>query len=276
MAETANFHVVPATATATPRDATASQDRALAFRNMLDGSAGVVVCDGVGSFAGSGATAESAASAVRRFMNDQNDMVQAVGGCCEAAAHAVRGDCEGATTLLVAAADRTGRVGYGIVGNGAVVEVLANEPVPGRWRLHYAELTFPHVGYDRGRPALESFLPATDPTACAELGELRLRPDRHRLFLLCSDGLVTEDAPLVLRDERHGGLWRQVPTRLASLLSAIEESWPTLVASATPEHDLPLVLQDALSALADAGELDDDATVAGLLLLAHRSTNAAS
>lgn len=268
MSETATFHVVAATASATSRDADANQDRALAFHIPTGAGAGVVVCDGVGSLPGSAATAETAASAIRRFMQTHEGVVEAMGGCFAAAAHAVADDNDGATTALVVAAEPTGLVGYGIVGNGALVEVLAVEPVPGSWRLHHTELSFPHVGYERGRPALESFLPTAD-VRVAELGVRRLLPGRHRLFLACTDGLTTEDAPLVLRDERHGGLWRQVPVRLAAVLDAVEKAWPELVAGPAPEHDLPVVLQEAVDALAVAGLLEDDATVGALLLLAE-------
>lgn len=263
------FRVVPATATVTPRQDLESQDRALAFGAGSFGGAGVVVCDGVGSLAGSGATAESAAAAVRAFMAARNDLVGAIDDSIAAAAEAVRDDESGATTMLVLAADAAGSVGYGMVGNGAIIEVLAVEPVPGHWRLHHTDLAFPHIGYERGRPALQSFLPTRDPGGGAESGARRLRPDRHRLFLACTDGLVTEDAPLVLRDERHGGLWRQVPTGLASILADVSDGWAELIAGPSPELDLPAMLQSSLTTLADAGELDDDATLACLLLLAE-------
>jgi hypothetical protein len=263
------FRVVPATATMTPRQDLESQDRALAFGSGSLGSAGVVVCDGVGALAGSGSTAELAAGAVRSFMATQEDLVGAVDSSIAAAAEAVRDDEDGATTMLVLAADAVGNVSYGMVGNGAIVEILPVEPVAGSWRLHHTDLGFPHIGYELGRPALQSFLPTGDPGGSAESGARRLRPDRHRLFLACSDGLVTEDAPLVLRDDRHGGLWRQVPKRLAAVLGDLADDWAELIAAPSPELELPLLLQSSLTALADRGELDDDATLACLLLLAE-------
>jgi hypothetical protein len=264
------FRVVPATATATPREDLRSQDRALVFGGGRSGS-GVVVCDGVGAFAGSGATAEVAAAAVSAFMESRTDLVGAVDESFAVAAGAVSDDEEGATTLLVLAADEVGTVGYGMVGNGAIVEVLAVEPVPGHWRLHHTELGFPHIGYERGRPTLQSFLPSGDPPGGAELGARKLRCDRHRLLLACTDGLVAEDAPVVVRDEQGGGLWRQVPPLLAAVLGDLGDGWAALVSDPTPELDLPLLLQRSLTALADAGELDDDATVAALLLLPNEA-----
>ncbi len=261
------FRVVPATATATPRDDLRTEDRALAFGAGSSGGTGVVVCDGVGSRSGSAATAEAATGAVRAFMTDRRDAVAAVAGSFAAGAAAVRDDEDGATTMLVLAADHAGNVAYGIVGNGAIVEVLPVEVVPGRWRLHHTDLSFPQVSYERGRPTLESYLPSADPTGGAELGARRLLPGRHRLFLACTDGLVHEDAPLVVRDERDGGLWRQVPASLAAVLADLTAGWPALLAGAAPERDLPLLLQTSLARLADADELDDDATLACLLLL---------
>jgi hypothetical protein len=263
------FRVVPATATVTPRQDLASQDRALAFGSGSLKGAGVVVCDGVGALPGSGSTAELAAGAVRAFMATQDDLVASVDDSIAAAAEAVRGDEDGATTMLVLAADAVGSVGYGMVGNGAIVEVMAVEPVAGTWRLHHTDIGFPHIGYELGRPSLQSFLPAGDPGGGTESGARRLRTDRHRLFLACSDGLVTEDAPLVLRDDRHGGLWRQVPTRLATILADLADDWAELISSPSPELDLPLLLQSSLTSLADKGELEDDATLACLLLLAE-------
>jgi hypothetical protein len=266
------FRVVPATAAATSREDLASQDRALAFGTEEGPAAGVVVCDGVGSLPGSGLTAEAATAAVRAFMADQADPVAAVAGSVAAAAAAVREDEAGATTMLVVVADPEGTVAYGMVGNGAIVEVLAVEPTPGHWRFHHTELAFPDIDYERGRPTLRSFLPSADPDRAVELGARRLRRDRHRLILACTDGLVTEDAPLVLRDERGGGLWRQVPSPLASVLDDIAAGWETLISDPTPELGLPLILQNSLTALAEAGRLDDDATLACLLLLAGEGT----
>lgn len=211
------FRIVPATATVTPRQDLESQDRALAFGSESLGGAGVVVCDGVGSLPGSGSTAELAAGAVRSFMATQDNLVQAVDGSIAAAAEAVRDDEEGATTMLVLAADTVGSVAYGMVGNGAIIEVLAVEPVDGAWRLHHTDLGFPHIGYELGRPALQSFLPTSDPGASTESGARRLRPDRHRLFLACSDGLVTEDAPLSCGTTATAGCGDR--SRRASLLS---------------------------------------------------------
>ena len=268
MAEKDYFEIVPATASATSKDEAANQDRAWVFYpTVANGAAGVVVCDGVGSYTKSGETAERAVSAVRDHMTNSEEVTGDLGGCIHAAAEALNGDPEGAATPLVVTANPTGAVSYALVGNGAVLEVRALETVPGQFAINYNELTFAHMSYEQGRPALQSFLPGAGSTP--ERGTRQLARGSARLFLSCTDGLVTEDAPRVMPDSL-GNLWKEIHKPLASLLGPIGQSWAALLEVAQPERMLSTLLQETLVRMAQEGELDDDATVGALLM---RPTN---
>jgi hypothetical protein len=217
------------------------------------------------AYAGSGEVAELVASAVRNHMRRQTNVDEGVGSCGDAAADLLTGCADGASTLIVVAADPSGFISFGIAGNGALSEVELVEPIPGRHELRVNELTFSQMSYERGRPALRSFLPSPPNGLEFERGTRRLASAQARLFIACTDGLVTEDSPRVLPDAT-GGLWREVAQPFAALLEPLRERWSDILETSTPERDLATLLQTALETLARDSKLDDDATVGAVLV----------
>lgn len=255
---------MPAVATASPKGAEGNQDRALTVM-VGAGGAGVVVCDGVGSYADSGAVAEVAAGEAGRHL-------QAMGidfgtrGCAGRVSTALGERFDGATTLIVVAADESGDVAFCFVGNGSLLEVQMLDGDAGPDALRFIDLVLPHVSCAGGRPALRSFLPAADGAAVeTSLGSYRVGPGTARLYLACSDGIASDEERAVGRAP-SGSVWKEIPRPLSALLEDLGPRWADLLVSATAEEDLGGVLQATLLRLLAAGELDDDATVGALFL----------
>lgn len=120
---TAQFEGSVAVVGASPRG-DESQDRGSAF-----GAAGygaVVVCDGVGSYDRSGDVAEVAC----RLAEGHVRKADGVGGIADLPGFLETTFSDvgiGATTLLALAADRSGEVGYCMIGNGLAIEAHAIE-----------------------------------------------------------------------------------------------------------------------------------------------------
>jgi len=113
------FELGVAVATASPRFHD-SQDRSAPLAG--DGAAQVVVCDGVGSYDGSGDVAGRACLLAAAHLGGRG--AAAIAGLPDAVA--ARCQTTGSVRRLVAlAADRAWELGYCLVGNGMVVEAHA-------------------------------------------------------------------------------------------------------------------------------------------------------
>jgi hypothetical protein len=261
---TRTLEIVAAVATASPKGVDGNQDRALAVRVGASGG-GVVICDGVGSYAGSGAVAEAAAGVAGRHLQDMG-IHFGTRGCAARVSEVLRERADGATTLIVVAADEHGDVAFCFVGNGSLLEVQMLDGLSGPDALRCIDLVLPHVSCTGGKPALRSFFPARYGAAVeTSVGSYRVHTDTPRLYLACSDGIATEEERAVGRAP-SGSVWKEIPGPLSALLDDLAPCWPDLLLSATAEKDLQAVLQSSLLGLLAAGELDDDATVGALLL----------
>lgn len=251
-----------------------NQDRAAAI-GFAD-AVGVVVCDGVGEFAGSGEVAQLACDAAVLHIARHGARAAILGAddpegdlvphCAQHVADTIGPVHDGATTLLAVAADARGRVAFTYVGNGMLVDV---EPVPrgaGQIRVSAAQLVTPHISWADGRPALRSVVPprvAGAPVIAAR-GLLYPQPDRARIMLALTDGIASDEERV--EGTAEGARWLQVPGPLAAIFAAIEHAWPELSAAPDPGAALGHALQDALDGL-PPGTLLDDATIGALLLL---------
>ena len=234
--------------------------------------AGAVVCDGVGSEPGSDATAERVAELAvsliyggdvgTSFLEFDRELERRLGV-----------DGEGATTLALVRADRDGLVGHFLVGNGAVIEVVPMETGPDQVRLLWSSITLPRMATRDGRPALASFLPQPGRMLESEKGIRKVPADASRLYLVCSDGLLSEE------DRLEGAapdatVWRQVPDLMADLMGLLTDAWTEILAAET-ERSAALLqgcLQEAVDPRGRTLTLDDDTTVAAVLLRPVRPT----
>jgi Protein phosphatase 2C len=261
-APTTGFALSVAVATVSPRGLD-SQDRNVAF--AAAGEAAVVVCDGVGSYPRSGEVAELVCRLAELHLRESGG----AGGVAQlpaAVAGSIVDEGIGATTLLALAADRDGELGYCMVGNGMVIEAYGLELDEQRTRMCFTELALPQAGIAGGRPTLASFLPWTEAGPLPScLGTRRLACDRARLFLVCSDGIGSEEERPLGRAP-DGTLWRAVDPPLAAVLDALADTWQTLCACDDPTPLLEQTLAAALERLLDEGALEDDATVGALLM----------
>jgi len=267
-----------AASTSTPRhDPVQSQDRVYAGPGLA------VVADGVGSLPDSGAAAQITVEMLAAVA-DLSEFpglggLPAVGGFAVdparvrealAAAHdRVRSEVgpTGASTALVLADDGRGGADVTWVGNGAVfVASLGHELHPGhgtRPLVHSTNLALPHVSYQHGLDVLDRIIGgATAPVP----DWVRLGPARDdRVLLAVSDGLYSLEQDPVGRAP-DGTRWRQVrPTQQAlnelaeNLLTWLE---PGDLTSAEVERGCDEMLEELL----DDGHLDDDASVAVMVL----------
>ncbi len=252
-------------ATSAGFDGGLGDDRVRAFGNRRH-QAGVVVADGVGSVPGSDATAEAAAELAVTLMFGR-DVGSAFLEFDRELERCFRPDRAGATTLVVVRADRDGLVGHFLLGNGAIIEVVPMHTGPGRVRLLWSSVALPQMGTRDGRPALASFLPLPDARVESEKGIRQVPAGVARLYLVCSDGLLSEE------DRLEGGapdgtVWQQVPTLASALLEKLTERWGEIVGSETERS--AEMLQRCLDEVIDpdrvAGTLDDDTTIGAVLL----------
>jgi hypothetical protein len=262
----ARVELAVAAATASPRGVD-SQDRVLAESART--SAAVVVCDGVGSHAGSGAVAELACRLAAGELRDRG--VTAVAGLPAVLTGAIADEGLGATTMLALAADDAGEVGFCLLGNGMIVEAAGLPIDETRVRVAWTELALPQVELRGGRPLLASFLPWPGPGAApAAVGTRRLAAGQTRLFLACSDGIGSEEERSVGIGP-DGRLWRPVDPAFAALLDLLGDAWPSLCNDTDVQSELEKILATALASLLAAGQLEDDATVAALLVRSQES-----
>jgi hypothetical protein len=240
-------------------------DRALLF-GYRGFEAGAVVCDGVGSEPGSDATAERVAELAVSLMYG-GDVGSSFWEFDRALERRLDVDGNGATTLALVRADRDGLVGHFLVGNGAVIEVVPMETGPGQVRLLWSSIVLPRMATRDGRPALASFLPQPDRKLESEKGIRKVPEDVARLYLVCSDGLLSEEDRLE-GNAPDGSAWRQVPSLMAGLMRRLNGAWTEILAA--DAEGAAELLQGCLEETVDpAGEtlvLDDDTSVAALLM----------
>lgn len=229
-------------------------------------AAGVVLCDGVGSYEKSGAVAEEVATFAAGQLT-----ANGVGGFWELERQLAElrpRESDGATTLIAVAAARTGLVGHVLVGNGTLLEIEAREPSSTQTALSWVELALPQISWELGRPALRSFLPAPSGELEVSIGLRTGASSRARMYLACSDGIASDEE----RAQAHAPddtFWKEVPIQLVRVLDAISEQWLALVdpqAQGT-ERLLASALEATLADLLDKGQLDDDASLAAVLML---------
>lgn len=259
------FEIVAVTAGASPKDPARNQDRALVFEVEPEPSgAGVVVCDGVGSLAGSGDVAERVAQLAAEHVLSFG-IASGVPACAQYAARALGPVEDGATTLIAVGADEFGFVAFTQVGNGSLFDITVDTDL-GTPRLHTAELTTPHVSFADGRPLLSSFLPARSPEHLAAVsGVLLPCPGRVRVLIACSDGVATgEERAIGIAPD--GSAWRSTPRPLATLLGDLASGWTDVIGCEDVTAALGALLQRSLDALTADDRLDDDATVGVVLV----------
>jgi hypothetical protein len=240
-------------------------DRALLFGHRgLEASA--VVCDGVGSEPGSDATAERVAELAVSLMYG-GDVSSSFWEFDRELERRLDVDGNGATTLAVVRADPDGLVGHFLVGNGAVIEVVPMETGPGQVRLLWTSIALPRMATRDGRPALASFLPQPDRKLESEKGIRKVPEGAPRLYLICSDGLLSEEDRLE-GNAPDGTAWRQVPILMAGLMRRLNGAWTEILAADT--EGAAGLLQGCLEETVDPpGQtlmLDDDTSVAAILL----------
>jgi Protein phosphatase 2C len=234
--------------------------------------AGAVVCDGVGSEPGSDATAERVAELAVSLMYG-GDLGSSFLQFDDELERHLGPDDHGATTLVLVRADRDGLVGHFLVGNGAVIEVVPMETGSDQIRLLWSSIALPRMATRDGRPALASFLPQPDRKLESEKGLRKVPADAPRLYLVCSDGLLSEEERLE-GDAPDATVWRQVPDLMADLMGLLTDAWTEIVAAETERS--AALLQGCLEETVDPQgrtlTLDDDTTVAAVLLRPARPT----
>ena len=231
-----------------------------------DGGAGVVVCDGVGSYRDSGIVAERVATVARNHLAGTG-LGSGMWELAEIANESLIDSVEGATTLIAVGADPGGSVYYAYVGNGAIVELQPRRVGPQLVQLRWVDVALPQISWEEGRPALRSFLPIEAGELDVSKGVRVATGGSPRLFLACSDGIATDEDRAQARS-KQGRFWKSVPIPLARLVDEIGRSWDELldVSQAEAGALLESVLGRTLAAMLEESELDDDASVGCVLL----------
>jgi hypothetical protein len=261
----ASFTVVTATASVSPRGLEHTQDCARELGVSVAAEAGVVVCDGVGAYAQSGAVAQRVAESVSRYVESVG-LAEGLVGCVEEAHPTLAGLEEGATTLIAVGADDDGQVSHCLVGNGSLIEVMGLDLGEDRVRLAWTDLVLPHVSFANGRPALSSFLaPGDELPRELSIGTRQTPRGSSRVYLACTDGIAT-DEERVFGSAPDGSTWKQVPAPLARLIAGLGARWAAMEASAEPRAILAEAIGQPLEQMLAAGLLDDDATVGAVLV----------
>jgi hypothetical protein len=261
-----SFEVVSAATTRSPEDG-AGEDRVGCFELGSDAEApgaGVVICDGVGALGGSASAAEWAArKAVAHVVaNGARSGVWSLAGLWDDEPPA---EVQGATTLILLAAEATGFAAHTLIGNGSIFEVAPTRLPDDGVRLLWTDVAIPQIDWSEGKPALDSALPSPAQTLAVSRGAQLV--DDVRLFVLCSDGISTlEERPDAVAPD--GSVWREVPAGLNLLLKTLTELWGDLVYLS---YDLARqVLQEAveevLAGLDNDPGLEDDASLGVVLV----------
>lgn len=284
--------LVAAVATASPRtDPALTQDRVGAGRwnARLTGrprartgareGVWAAVADGVGSLPESARAAQIAIDLMRRAAQPRAAQPRAAtaSGAFRCADEQIRRELDGngATTLLTVHAGPDGAT-VRWVGNGALLLVASSPhttstglPPPGVQVLH-TDLLLPHIIFRDGRDVLKHVLGGSGQVAVETvvLGPSARGP---RLLLAVTDGLHSAEQPDVgVSDD--GSRWQRQTTALQAILAlaggVLRDAQLT---DALSEQDLQDRLQQLLSGLLTARQLDDDASVAAVLLPAAQA-----
>lgn len=260
------FAVNCAVAVASPKDPADNQDRA---RTVLvpDGVA-AVICDGVGSHAGSGDVADRCVRLASAHVGLEGVRV-GVPSCSDATAEAmVREDGlpGGATTLLAIGAGHDGQAYFSLVGNGAIFAIEPLSVRDGRAELLRSELAIPQSVMQGSQAALRSFLPAPRFPVEQTAGTLSPRRDRPRILLACTDGVTTAEECRIGHYPSTGETWAELLPPFVEVLEGLARTWGDLVAEEDPSTVLAGTLQGALDSALERGLLEDDATAAAILI----------
>lgn len=265
MAELPFSPIITATATATPKEPGANQDRGAAI-TLPGGGGAALVCDGIGSFERSGEVAAEVIGLAVPLLEAEG--AAGVPGLPRLIDEKLDQDPDrGGTTLIAAAMESSGRLSFAYVGNGALLEIRARDAAVGSCRaaLVFTDLALPHISFELGKPALTSFLPSLDggPRTVSGLVEDQ-GADAAKLVLAVSDGISTdEDRPLGRAPA--GGAWKAVPEPLLAVLEGIGEVWGILATASSPDEVLREALSGVLEGLLAREVLEDDATASAVM-----------
>jgi hypothetical protein len=263
---TAQYEVSVAVATATPKDPDANQDRASTV--LVPDGAASVLCDGVGSYEESGDVAERCLSLACGHIGIEG-VGAGVTSCADAAADAMSTSedlPEGATTLVAVGGATDGTAYFSSVGNGSVFVLEPLSVKEGHAHLMVAELTLPHCEIVGSQPALRSFLPAPRIPIETTSGVLLPRSGRSRLLLACSDGVTTGEETAAIGLDGDGRRWKPILDPFAEMLEMLQEKWVELLATSDQSATLADSVQACLDSMGKRGLLEDDATVAAVLM----------
>ena len=269
----AAFELIATAYTVSPKGSE-GEDRVRTF-GRGPGPTGIVVCDGVGSIPGSATIAEEVAERGVALLSGR-EVGQAIWHLDRRVSSTLPAAGDGATTMVVVCGEPSGVVGHLLLGNGAVLEIAPMEAGPEKVRLLWTSLALPQMAYREGRPALRSFLPPENGAAEAEKGIRNVPFGIPRLYLACSDGLLTEEERLE-GPAPDGTVWQQVPAAAARLLGLVTSEWGTLLRAEAGDAagTLTTLIAAAVNGPDDApATLDDDTTV-GALLMRPRGTEEA-
>jgi hypothetical protein len=261
------FEIVLAGASQAPGAPELNQDRLRPFMaNGEQSSAGMILCDGVGSKPDSALVAEDIAERAAELLARQG----ARPGIWELDWNLTKMELprrDGATTLLAVGADESGLVAHLLVGNGVVVEIAPTRLPSGSVRLLWTPIALPQIDWSQGRPGLQSVLPANYGETAGARGYRRVMPGRTHMYLLCSDGVLTEEERLIGRAE-DGSQWQPVSRLFAEILSRLAKSWDALIDEAPGKAGAALteLLQQTLNDFATEHGLSDDSSVGAVLV----------
>lgn len=266
LAGATEFAVDVAVAVASPKDPADNQDRA---RTVLvpDGAA-AVVCDGVGSHAGSGDVADRCVRLASAHIGLEGAGVGVL-SCSDATAEAMAredGLPDGATTLLAIGAGHDGRAYFSLVGNGAIFAIEPLSVRDGRAELLRSELAIPQSVMDGSQAALRSFVPAPRFPIEQTSGSLSPRRDRPRILLACTDGVTTAEECRIGHYPSTGETWAELLPPFVEVLEAFARGWGDFMDAEDPSTVLAVSLQGALDSALERGLLEDDATAAAILI----------
>jgi hypothetical protein len=266
------YDVIPAIASISPLGVERNQDRvAIVYppeesKDAAEDGAAVVICDGVGSYSESGTVATEVASLITNNIH-RAGINKGIWTLDETLTDVQLATANGATTAIAIGVEQSGLVSHAFIGNGSLLEIEPRKSSGGDIHLRWIDLALPHLSWEEGRPALRSFVPA--PSAVFEVMKgCRLATcERSRMYLACSDGIATDEDRRQARTPR-GEFWKSVPGALVATLQALEDQWPTLLL-ASPDDGRSLLraaLDVTLNTLLESGQLDDDASVACVLM----------
>jgi hypothetical protein len=246
-----------------PKRERENEDRVLVIETPL--AAAVAVADGVGGVPNSGEMAAKVCELAASHLAE-GGVVKGILDLDDQIGEGLSEEDPGATTLVMVGAEPDGSVSHLLLGNGAVIELTPLELTPQRTRLLWTSIALPQMQVEEGRLALRSFLPLS-PAPAAEKGCRHVPAGNARLYLVCSDGLLSEEDRAEGKAEDETS-WRHVPRAVARLVGELEHGWDELLDSSSEEAGelLRSLLAAALEEPSVFAELDDDTSVGALLM----------